>query len=153
MCQLIDQPELRGRLHPRAYQRNKLSHEEQLKIAVLQSAKAREHEREFPPSIGRRAPPSRRKQSFTMKPTPNHCQSHATMHPSQFAPQLHARSKYLTLSTQRKSTELTEKNFPLCELCAPSSVHSVLKNPGFVTFGGYYSGGRSGEPTCSWLKS
>jgi hypothetical protein len=47
-----------------------LSYEEQLKVAVLQSAEARGHEREFPPSIGRRAPPSRRMQSLTMKPTP-----------------------------------------------------------------------------------
>jgi hypothetical protein len=34
-----------------------LSREEKLEVAMLQSAEARGHEREFPPSIGRRAPP------------------------------------------------------------------------------------------------
>jgi hypothetical protein len=36
-------------LHPRPNERNKLAREEKLKVAMLQSAKARGHEREIPP--------------------------------------------------------------------------------------------------------
>src|SRR5467141_2962599 len=40
---LIDQPELRGRLHPRPNQRNELPCNEQLEVAMLHGAKARGH--------------------------------------------------------------------------------------------------------------
>ena len=43
--QLVHQPKLRGSLHPRANQRNELSRDEQLKVAVLHGAKARGHGR------------------------------------------------------------------------------------------------------------
>jgi len=38
--QLVDQPELRRRLHPRAISENELSRDEQLKIAVLHRAES-----------------------------------------------------------------------------------------------------------------
>ncbi len=39
--QLVDQPQLRGRLHPRADKRYELSRDEKLEVAVLHRAEAR----------------------------------------------------------------------------------------------------------------
>src|SRR5207248_3738405 len=41
MRQLVDQPLLRGRLHPRPDKRYKLSRDEELEVAMLQGAEAR----------------------------------------------------------------------------------------------------------------
>src|ERR1700676_1355024 len=138
MRQLINQPELRGRLHPRANQRNQLSYKEKLKVAMLQSAKARGHEREIPPSIGRRAPPSRRTQSFTMKPALDNVNPRA--HPAKT--NLHCA---LCRRPRKANTEAREGNrqrsprkksyfrgalfSPLSELCVknPASVRRNLK--------------------------
>src|ERR1700730_12049929 len=48
--QLIYQPKLRGRLHPRPDQRDELPRDKELKIAMSQCAKARGHE-ELAPSV------------------------------------------------------------------------------------------------------
>ena len=44
--QFVDQPELRGGLHPRANEGNELPRNEELKISVLQGAEARGQERD-----------------------------------------------------------------------------------------------------------
>src|ERR1700730_6412052 len=46
--QLVYQPKLRGRLHPRPDQRDELPREKKLKIAMSQCAKARGHEEQAP---------------------------------------------------------------------------------------------------------
>jgi hypothetical protein len=46
--QLVNKPQLRGRLHPSPDQGDALPRDKQLKIAMSQSVKAREHEGETP---------------------------------------------------------------------------------------------------------
>src|SRR5262249_27010047 len=50
---LVNQPELCGGLHPRADEGDELACDKKLEVAVLQGAKARGHEAEDPPVIGR----------------------------------------------------------------------------------------------------